>query len=333
MNIPDGLCLSTLKAIKGSGFSASARRHLWSGQKVPRVLPFSRETFQAFRGENAGRMSLSGVQEKISLRLSVGVLAPATAGGTHLLKPVPRAWAHTLELPHDVPANEHVTMQIAAQVFKMPVAACGLVFFPDGEPALIVRRFDRDPESGRPLRQEDFCQLAGLSATTAGRNFKYEGSYEQCGTILRRYCPAWRVEVRKLFRQILFNYVIGNGDAHLKNFSLLESRFGDHTLSPAYDLVCTSLHLPHETRLALDLFADEHETPFQSANGFAGRPDFLELAGRFGLPAAQAAAWLDEIPARREAMIALVGCSLLSREAKTRYQAIINDRLAALDAG
>jgi hypothetical protein len=152
MNIPDGLCLSTLKAIKGSGFSASARRHLWSGQKVPRVLPFSRETFQAFRGENAGRMSLSGVQEKISLRLSVGVLAPATAGGTHLLKPVPRAWAHTLELPHDVPANEHVTMQIAAQVFKMPVAACGLVFFPDGEPTLIVRRFEALPPDSFQLR-------------------------------------------------------------------------------------------------------------------------------------------------------------------------------------
>ncbi len=137
--------------------------------------------------------------------------------------------------------------------------------------------------TGLKLAQEDFCQLAGRSRATHGENYKYDGSYEEMGQLLRRYCPAWKVE--KLFALIAFNYVYSNGDAHLKNFSLLESPFGDSILSPAYDLLCTSLHLPHESRTALEFFED-FTTPSFDANGFCKRPDFLELAARFGLRSA-----------------------------------------------
>ena len=89
------------------------------------------------------------------------MLTPTDRDGEFILKPVPRALTGSLDLLDDVPANEHVTMQIAAQVFGLRSAACGLVFFPDGEPAYIVRRFDRDAASGRELAQEDFCQHAG----------------------------------------------------------------------------------------------------------------------------------------------------------------------------
>jgi serine/threonine-protein kinase HipA len=131
------------------------------------TLPFEQKVFADFRREAAPRISISGVQDKISLRLVNGVLAPTDRDGEFILKPVPRALTGSLDLLDDVPANEHVTMQIAAQVFALRSAACGLVFFPDGEPAYIVRRFDRDAATGRKLAQEDFCQLAGKSRATA----------------------------------------------------------------------------------------------------------------------------------------------------------------------
>lgn len=326
------VCLSTLKPLKGPGYSSTARRNLWGRARVPWRLLFDRAAFQSFRGENAGRMSISGVQEKISLRLVGNTLQPATEEATHLLKPIPVAMAASLEFAEDVPANEHLTMQLAAQIFRLSTAPCGLVFFSDDTPALVVRRFDRALDSERKLRQEDFCQLSGRSALNAGKNFKYDGSYEECGELVRTFCPAWRIAIERLFRQVVFNYLIGNGDAHLKNFSLLETPSADHALSPAYDLLCTSLHLPNESRLALDLFRNDFSTPFFQTNGFHGYQDFMELAARFEMAADVAAAFLVSLPSTRTAVHDLIGSSFLSEPAKERYRLIFDDRLLALRA-
>ena len=297
------VCLSTLKPIKGSGYSPAARRNLWGGARVAWTLPFDRAAFQSFRGKNSDRMSISGIQEKISLRLVANALEPTTQDSTHLLKPIPLALAAALELPEDGPANEHLTMQVAAQVFRLSAAPCGLIFFPDGAPALVVRRFDRRADSGRKLRQEDFCQLSGRSAQTAGRNFKYEGSYEECGQLVRTFCPAWRIAIERIFRQIVFNYLIGNGDAHLKNFSLIEMPSGDHALSPAYDL--TPSPVQAETRRDL-----------------ANRRAILAAAGRFLLQPAEANAIATRIfstvansweATLREASVSPGDCQRLSR--------------------
>lgn len=329
MSFPANLCLSTLRPTRGQPYSAAAVRALWGGRRVSPVLPFEQKIFAEFRREAAPRISISGVQDKISLRLMDGALTPTDHDGEFILKPVPRALTGTLDLLGDVPPNEHVTMQIAAQVFGLRAAACGLVFFPDGEPAYIVRRFDRDPTTGRKLAQEDFCQLAGKSRATHGENYKYDGSYEELGSLLRQYCPAWKVEAERLFALIAFNYVCGNGDAHLKNFSLLETPFGDSALSPAYDLLCTTLHLPTESRTALEFF-DDFTTPSFDANGFAKRADLLELAKRFGLRAIRAEALLNRFASERTAFEALLDRSLLSVEAKARYRAVLADRLRAI---
>lgn len=327
------VCLSTLKPIKGTGYSPAARKSLWGGARVSWRLPFDRAAFQSFRGKNSGRMSISGLQEKISLRLGLDGLQPTTRDATHLLKPVPVAMADALELAEDVPANEHLTMQVAAQVFRVRTAPCGLVFFSDGAPALVVRRFDRDASTNAKLRQEDFCQLSGRSAQTAGRNFKYEGSYEECGRLVQAFCPARGIAAERLFQQIAFTYAIGNGDAHLKNFSLLETASGDHTQSPAYDLLCTSLHLPNESRLALNLFGDGFSTPFFEANGFPGYDDFMELARRFGIVPEFASNFLRSLREKQKAVHDLIDRSFLSDEAKQRYRSIFNDRLVALRCG
>jgi serine/threonine-protein kinase HipA len=91
-----------------------------------------------------------------------------------------------------------------------------------------------------------------------------------------RYSAAYAVQLEDLFHRHVFNYVFSNGDAHLKNFSLSRREFGDYLLSPAYDLLCTGIHIPNESRCALEMF-DEFATEFFRRNGFYGRPDFLMI--------------------------------------------------------
>ena len=192
-----------------------------------------------------------------------------------------------------------------------------------------MRRFDRTAD-GTPLAQEDFCQLAGKTAANEGKNFKYEGSYEEIAEIVKTHCGAHRIEIEKLFSLIAFNYVIGNGDAHLKNFSLIETPDGDFVVSPAYDLLSTAIHLPSESRTALVFFKDDFETEFFARNGFYGRPDFLELAQRFGMQNQRAEVILGRFQKEEIKVHSLLDRSLLSPTAKEAYRATFADRLRAL---
>ena len=147
------------------------------------------------------------------------------------------------ELNKISPANEHLTMQIASQVYNIPTAANGLCFFQNDEPAYITRRFDIAP-NGRKFRKEDFASLAGISKGNKGPNYKYDVlSYEEMADIIKQYVSASSVEVLKFFRLVIFNFLFSNGDAHAKNFSLLETPSGDFILAPAYDLLTTRLHI------------------------------------------------------------------------------------------
>ncbi|MBN1673615.1 MAG: HipA domain-containing protein [Kiritimatiellae bacterium] len=270
-------------------------------------------------------MSISGVQDKISVRLERGALVPVDTAGEYILKPVP-----SRPLPRfgsDVPANEHVTMQIAAQVFGIPTAANACVYLQDDSMAYVVRRFDR--RDGEKVPQEDFCQLSSRSPESHGNEHKYDGTCEEMGRILRAYCTAYVVEVEKLFRLMVFNYVFSNGDAHLKNFSLCESPYGDYVLTPAYDLVCTSMHIPNESRTAMDLF-DEFESPFYARNGFYGAEDFLHLANLFDIQPGRAKRILATMPQARDRVTALINRSFMSDDAKADYAARYEDRLRAI---
>lgn len=324
-----GRCLSTFAEIdEDEGYSARGLARLSDRRAFPTRLEFDRSDVIEIRAQVVSKMSISGVQEKILLSLHRGKLSPDEEGGTYILKPVPG-----LSLPRfqqDVPANENLTMQLADQLFGIETAANSCIRLADGELAYITRRFDR-LRDGRKVAQEDFCQLMGRSPDKDGPGYKYDGSYEGVGQALRNHCSAYAVESEKLFRLILFNYAVANGDAHLKNFSLRQTAtFRDYVLSPAYDLLCTKLHLPAESRLALDLFAEEEEPASRSTYGFVTGSDFLELARRFGLIASRAEAILEDICCHRDEAQELVHRSFLSEEAKVVYSAILADRLLAL---
>lgn len=272
------------------------------------------------------RGSISGVQSKVLLKRTRGRFEPTEQGGEYILKPVPG-----MPIPRfgrEVPVNEYLTMEIAKKVFGIAVAEHTLARMADGEYAYMTRRFDyRD---GVKIPQEDFCQLMNRSEASHGRNYKYDASYEECAEVVSRFCPAGRIELRKLFFRIMFNYAMSNGDAHLKNFSLYASPLGDYVLTPAYDLLATSIHFPEESALALAMFADGHYTPAYEARGFYSLPDFVELGGKFGVvpeAVAQMAAMMRGAEAKVEEM---VEGSALSAGAKVAYLDAYRDRVRAL---
>jgi serine/threonine-protein kinase HipA len=309
--------------------SKTEQRALAGGNRTfPNQLTFSRKDVVTFRQDAVKRMSISGVQDKISLKLVRGNLLPTDHDGEYILKPIPSA-----VIPFyasDVPANEHLTMQIAQRVFGIATPPNACLPLSDGELAYIVKRFDR--RDGQKLRQEDFCQLSNRTEATRGRNYKYDGSYEEAGRILKQYCKAYRAEIEKLFERIVFCYAFSNGDAHFKNFSLIETGWGDFVLTPAYDLLATSLHFPQESPLALDLF-DDFESEAYSTLGFYSAADFLELARRFGMEAVHTKTLLNRFSERREKVVVMIRVSLLSEAAKGEYEQRFLERLKAINNG
>ena len=324
-------CLSTLQELEEEGYSAKALRRLADRRKFPGRLDFSRDEFFEIRSKTIDRMSISGVQEKISLRLERGRLIPVSEEGEYILKPVPGQPLPRFQ--QQVPANEHVTMQLAEQIWEVDTAANSCIRLADGELAYVTRRFDRRPD-GTPIPQEDFCQLMDRTPASSGKHYKYNGSYQELAGALGDYCAAYVIESEKLFRRIVFNYLVANGDAHLKNFSLQRTgSFGDYLLTPAYDLMCTKLHLPNESRLALDLFEGDEYPKGVTTHGFVTGGDLIELGRRIGLLNEVTEEVVDWFCSRRDEARTLVDRSFLSDEATQVYKAILEDRWKALELG
>ncbi|WZL88745.1 HipA domain-containing protein [Salinimicrobium sp. 3283s] len=227
-----------------STYSRTCLKHVFVGRKVSHVLPYdapnsNRQTDKLFE-DNQQRISISGVQEKFSVLLEKNKLRLIKEGeqGTHILKPIP----HFGRKRDQMPANEHLTMQIARQVFNIETAENALIFFQNEAPAYITKRFDLKPDGSKKAK-EDFATLAGKTPQTHGEHYKYEGNYLDLFELMKKFLPAYRIETPKLFKLLVFNYLFSNGDAHLKNFAILETPMGDHRLSPAYDLLNTRIHV------------------------------------------------------------------------------------------
>lgn len=217
-------------------------------------------------------------------------------------------------------------MQLARQVFGLRVAPCALLQFADGEPAAyLTRRFDV-LLTGERLLQEDFAQLTGRSRATHGENFKMEGSHEEIAALIRRYVQAVQPAIDEFFRLTLFNYLVSNGDAHLKNFSLYRLPTGDYRLTPAYDLLNTSLHVNDGNGLALDLFADDYATPSFAANAYLAHDDFLEFGRRIGLPISRVRRVLADMAGHEEATDKLLRRSFLTPAMQAAYAASLAAR-------
>ena len=306
-------------------YSRTCLNRIFQGKKVHHVLPYDSpasnpETDELF-DQNRKRLSISGVQEKFSVLLEKNKLRLVNEGerGTYILKPIPGVG----KKPEQMPANEHLTMQIARQIYGIETAENALIFFKNGAPAYITRRFDVK-EDGTKLAQDDFASLAGRTPQTHGEHYKYLGNYSELFQIMQAHLPAYKVEAPKLLKLLVFNYLFSNGDAHFKNFSLLETPMGDYRLSPAYDLLNTHIHIDDK-----DFALDDGLLPRNLARGKVSA-QFATLAGIAGIGEKIFNDIMKLMVSKSDGVENLVAASFLNDTTKRNYWQSYQGRLKQL---
>ena len=295
-------------------YSRTCLKRVFNSKKVNHILPYDSpfsnpETDKLF-DENRQGISISGVQEKFSVLLEKNKLRLAREGegGMYILKPIPTA----INKANQMPANEHLTMQIARQVYGIETAENALIFFKNGAPAYITKRFDL-AENGSKLAQEDFASLAGRTPQTHGEHYKYLGNYAEVFQLMKSYLPAYKLEATKLFKTLVFNYLYSNGDAHLKNFSIIETPMGDYRLSPAYDLLNSRIHINDKD------FALEEGLLAKNLNLGSIYQQFLTLGNQADIPEPISKDILSLMLSKVEMVEQMIQASFLNENTKRNY--------------
>ena len=322
-------CPGCYKKIEKNQYCLSCRKKLFDGKRVSTVLEFDKPNAEniSMYNEHSKRMSISGVQLKYSLKLVHNKLELCEKNGQYIIKPIPSA--DHLEMMDDAPENEHLTMQIASQIFNIKTAHNALIYFKDGPPAYITKRFDVKGD-GTKYIQEDFAQITNRTKETHGESYKYEGSYLEIGELIKKFVPASMIAIEHFFKLVLFNYVFSNGDAHLKNFSLVRNDFGEMELSPSYDLMSTIIHTPGERDTALDLYDKDHESAYYASYGHYGRTDFIEFAKRLGIVEVRYMRIINEFLEKEKEVDEFIQNSFLSNKALVSFSINFKSRIQRL---
>ena len=309
-------------------YSPACIRQMFDGKQVSPIMDFSYDAESSDFVAAINRISISGVQEKLSaiiLNKKI-VLTPSGEQGRYIVKPVPDY--NRLRYRDQLPANEHLTMQIASQVYKIKTAKNALAFFTDGKPAYITKRFDFATD-GTKIAQEDFSSLAEKTSNTHGKDFKYSGSYEDAAMLIRKYVAAWQVEMANFFTLVVFNYIFGNGDAHLKNFSLQQTASGDYLLTPAYDLLNTSIHVDDSDFALQDgLMPKDAWSEIYKNCGHPCKEDFIELGKRIGVLPKKINAIIEMFATENPTVYELIDRSFLDERTKRMYKRSYQERLS-----
>lgn len=215
------------------------------GTTIAPVLPYSRADIESLALEVVrSQVTITGVQPKLSVDLKKekdGKKRFTIVGlwGGYILKPQTGQYSN-------LPENEDLTMHLA-KIAKITTVPHSLIRFKDGSLAYITKRIDRD-KKGNKIPMEDMCQL-----TEKLTEQKYKGSHEQVARKIIEYSAYPVLDIINYFEVLLFCYLTGNADMHLKNFSLYK-RLEEYTLAPAYDLLSTKLVIPEDDEeLALTL--------------------------------------------------------------------------------
>ncbi len=269
-------------------------------------LPHTREQLIEEAATRAVRMSIQGMQPKVStvLRVKAGRMEITNHGGRYIVKPPHMIYA-------ELPENEALTMSLAATL-EIEVPLHGLLLNADGTRSYFIKRFDRAGRARRPV--EDFAQLSGES-----RDTKYNSSTERLIEVIDRFCTFPALERMKFFDRMLFAFLTGNEDMHLKNWSLI-TRDDKVELSPAYDLLNTTIPNPKSREeLALTLHGKKARL---TANDF-----WRYLAReRLGLAPSLIEQTKNRIGEKSAGWQQQIINSFLSNEMKERYLTLLTER-------
>jgi serine/threonine-protein kinase HipA len=279
------------------------------GKPILPTIPISLEQISTEAQKLAGKLSISGVQPKLSVRLEGDKLLPVAKDGQYILKPQTQQFA-------ELPQNEYLCMQMGRK-FGLNTADSILLELSDGTLAYLVKRFDRFKKGTHmeKLSCEDMHQILG------GPN-KYAGSSEQIAKIINQYCTFAPLELQRFFEISIFNFAIGNGDAHRKNFSLLTNEKGIVALSPVYDLVSSRLVLPEE--------GDEIALTINGKQNRLTKNDFKGFAENIGVDASYAKNRIIELLVLQDDFSDMINKSTLTLRLRQKLTEILAERLNRL---
>ena len=275
------------------------------------LLNFTAEELRAEAMQRASKMSIQGVQPKLSAILNIkdGLFEIVDKEGKYILKPQHHIFS-------ELPQNEDLTMRLAASI-GIEVPLHGLIYSKDNSLTYFIKRFDRKGQKDK-IAVEDFAQLSGLS-----RDTKYNYSMEKLVKLIDDYCTFPSIEKAKLFNLVLFNFLVGNEDMHLKNYSIIISN-GKVELSPAYDLLNSTIVLKGDTEeIALSLKGKKSNLNRDILVNYFGRE-------RCNLTDKIIERILEKIQKEIPAWFNLIDISFLSGEMKDKFKNLLQKRIDIL---
>ncbi len=286
------------------------------GTNVLPKLDVSEQTLKRLAVESTNKgYTVPGVQKKLSLHLTEGneprlTLVNYPTG--YILKPQTEEWGN-------LPEAEYLIMQMAraTSIRTVPFALIKL----SEQYAYITKRIDRIKQNGsvKLLAMEDFCQLEERLTQD-----KYKGSYERCAKIITRYSTRSGFDLSELFLRLVFSFVVGNSDMHLKNFSLIETQEGscEYVLSDAYDMLPVNAVLPEDT--------EQFALTMGGKKSNIRKKDFLMFAESCGMPKTGAVKIIKDVVSKEETYLSMCDESYLPQKMKDTIKEIIKARIAVI---
>lgn len=313
-------CLCCGKPIKdnneSSGWHKTCIKKFFTTAVIPEI-EITDSVLEELAKESTNKgYTIPGVQKKLSLHLSKEVYPRLTVVNYptgYILKPQVKEF-------RALPEAEHIVMSMADKV-KIRTVPHALVKSKDSY-AYITKRIDRvfsKDSNVKLIAMEDFCQL-DLRLTQD----KYKGSYERCGNIIKKYSSRSGLDMTELFYRLVFSFIVGNSDMHLKNFSLIESESGsgEYHLSPAYDLLPVNVIMPEDK--------EEFALPINGKKRNIHRKDFLIFAAGCGIAKLAAEKMIEQLVSMTPVFIEMCRNSLMPQDMKEAFIELVDKRVSAL---
>ena len=305
------LCPITYTPCGENRYSDSGLKQLAIGLKTLKDLEYTAEEQRKEAYNRSSKMSIQGVQPKLSAILNIKdeKFEIVDKNGKYILKP-----QHHLYL--QMPENEDLTMRLADEI-GLEIPLHGLAWSKDNTLTYFIKRFDRKGQNDK-VPVEDFAQLAGLS-----RDTKYEYSMERIVKLIDAYCTFPAIEKIELFKLFIFNYLIGNEDMHLKNFSII-TEDSKVMLSPCYDLVNSTIEYKKQD--------EEIALPLKGKKKHLTRNILVNYFGmeKCELTAKSIDRILETIASSVPKWKELIDISFLSKEMKGKYHDLLAARFNVL---
>lgn len=309
-------CGKNLRVENASGWHISCIKKFFGTTNFP-YIEINDSTLEKLATESSAKgYTVPGVQKKLSLHLVSDGKQPRLT-----LVDYPTGYILKPQVEHfeALPESEYLVMCMAEAV-GISTVPHALILKGDTH-AYITKRIDRvmDKEQGQKLAMEDFCQL-DLRLTQD----KYKGSYERCAKIIKQFSKRSKLDLTELFYRLVFFYLTGNSDMHLKNFSLIETAVGSnqYVLSPAYDLLPVNVMMPEDK--------EEVALTLNGKKANIRKSDFLLFAKNIGMEEAIARKMMIKMIEKKDVLTSMCLSSYLPEHLKTAFIALIETRCKAL---